>query len=173
MCAPEVADVKGIVKFIGKSVFRHQNEGGSTPSPKFCLGWLRRPLLRRLCIFIAETFTDNPQRRFPSKTLPILVKTCHLTNFSVTLKEFNTSLRSLNCPSHRDCSFNVLLLSRSSSGQCYCGCFQVRKPWQLGETLGVNTESIRISILIHISILILAIIMSGKLPFILILLVNT
>ena len=31
MCAPEVADVKDIVKFIGKSVFRHQNERGSTP----------------------------------------------------------------------------------------------------------------------------------------------
>ena len=33
MCAPEVVDVKGIVKFIGKSVFRHQNEVGSTPPP--------------------------------------------------------------------------------------------------------------------------------------------
>ena len=34
MCAPEVADVKGIVKFIDKSVFRHQNVGGSTPLPQ-------------------------------------------------------------------------------------------------------------------------------------------
>ena len=49
-------------------------------------------------------------------------KKSHLINCSVTLTEFNTSLRSLNCPPHRDCSFNVLLLSRSSSVKCYCGC---------------------------------------------------
>ena len=43
MCAPEVADVKGIVKFIGKSVFRHQNEGGSTPLPQILFGVATAP----------------------------------------------------------------------------------------------------------------------------------
>ena len=43
MCAPEVAVVKGIVKFIGKSVFRHQNEGGSTPLPQILFGVATAP----------------------------------------------------------------------------------------------------------------------------------
>ena len=62
MCAlHEVADVTDVVKYIGKSVFRHQNVGGSTHSPKFLLGGgATVPLLYRLCIFIAETFSDNP-----------------------------------------------------------------------------------------------------------------
>ena len=38
----EVTDVTGIVKYISKSVFRHQNVGGSVP-PNFCLGWELRP----------------------------------------------------------------------------------------------------------------------------------
>ena len=140
-----------ILSSLSVKVFFGTKTRGALPlfSPKFCLGWLRRPLLRRLCIFIAETFTDNPQRRFPSKTLPIWVKTCHLTNFSVTLKEFNTSLHSLNYPPHRDWSSNVLLLSRSSSGKCYCGCSLFRlenldnweKHWALTQNLYVYLYS--------------------------------
>ena len=53
MCAPEVTDVKGIVKFIGKSVFRHQNVGGSTPLPQIFVWVATAPLLHRLCIYVS------------------------------------------------------------------------------------------------------------------------
>ena len=45
------ADVKVIVKYIGNSVFRHQNVEGGRGAPQFLFGGLRPPsvpLLRRL-----------------------------------------------------------------------------------------------------------------------------
>ena len=54
----EVTDVTVIVKYISKSVFRHQNAGGSVP-PNFCLGWELRPpcpLLRPM-ILLFQSYT--------------------------------------------------------------------------------------------------------------------
>ena len=56
----EVTDVTVIVKYISKSVFRHQNTGGSVP-PNFCLGWELRPpcpLLRRLWYYFSKVIHD-------------------------------------------------------------------------------------------------------------------